>query len=135
MTEPEPHEAFATSGNTNVAAAAQEFAKQSVIRLRLAMIGVGAATVVLACVIAAALHIAIHATTEIQQSRYQNCVAQNQRHDKSLAYVVHLAHQYDKGASKAKRATVAVVISQDRILFQDAIPHENCAAIIQPPPR
>jgi hypothetical protein len=119
----------------NVAHGVEEFAKQSKQRLRIALIGGGLAVVLLFCAFGVAIHVAVHATSEIQQSRYSNCTSQNRRHDRSLAYVVHLAHEQDKGASPAKMAAIAVAVSQDKVLLQDLSPHVNCHAKTLPPAR
>lgn len=102
-----------------ITAAAEQLAKQVHTRLLIAVGVITAAIVALAVVLTFAL-------IEIQDSRYNDCVQSNHRHDQTLAFIRHLARQESKGASKAKRASLAVALHDDSILIQDLSPHTNC---------
>lgn len=113
-----------TESPSNVAHAAEEFVRQGNTRLNIAMGVVAFAIVVLAVAVALAL-------VQIQDSRYANCIAQNRRHDATIAYILKLAGEQSRHASKAKRAALAVAVTEDRVLIQDLAPYVNCSAKTQ----
>ena len=110
------------------AVAVEELVGQLKRRFRLVMLSAGMACVALCCVIAYVLSNAAYVAHEIQGQRYAACVAQNQHHDRSLAYIVSLVkHSHRLSATEKARD-----IAQYRVLFQALAPHTSCGKIVRP---
>ena len=109
---------------TPIAQAAEQLAHENVTRIKIAVGVLFGMIVFLAVVLTVVL-------IQIQHSRYADCIAQNARHDKTVAYIKHLGQVDSKHASASRRAAIRNQVAQDDVLIQDLAPHMNCAVKAQ----
>jgi hypothetical protein len=114
--------------STSPAHAFEAIVAQLKWRFRLVMVSAGVACILLCGVIAYVVKNAADTSQEIQNQRYAACVAQNQRHDNSLAYIVSLVdHSHTLTAGQKART-----VHEYRILFRDLAPHTRCVRVVHP---
>ena len=109
---------------TPIAQAAEQLAHENVTRIKIAVGVLFGMIVFLAVVLTVVL-------IQIQRSRYADCIAQNARHDKTVAYIQHVGDVESKHASATRRAAIRVAVAEDDVLIQDLAPHMNCAVKAQ----